>query len=224
MRCLHHMPLSPFCRKVRLVMREKGLDFQLVPHNPWSDTNDLIKLNHACQVPVLVEDDQESTTIADSTAIVEYLEEIYPEVEMMPSNPIDRAEVRRLCQWFDNKFFYEVTFPILREKFYKRFIVKEIPDSISIRYSAHNIKLHIKYISWLLYRRNWLAGSNLSLADISAASQLSVVDYFSSVPWNETAIAKQWYSRIKSRPTFRELLNEYISGIPMPEHYPNLDF
>jgi glutathione S-transferase len=220
---LYHLPLSPFCRKIRLVLREKGLDFSLVEENPWEKRYELLKLNHACQVPVLLESG-DKIAIADSTVIFEYLEEVYPDVPLLPKDSVERAEARRLQQWFDIRFYNEVTVKLLHERVYKRFLKKGMPDSASIRAGTQNIKSHLKYISWLLYRRNWLAGSQLTIADFAAAAHLSVLDYISDVPWEESNLAKQWYARIKSRPAFRELLHDYIGGIPMPAHYPDLDF
>ena len=69
-----------------------------------------------------------------------------------------------------------------------------------------------------------MAGEDYSLADIAAAAHLSTVDYLGDVPWTEHEEAKDWYARIKSRPSFRSLLEDNIPGVPPPKHYADLDF
>ena len=72
--------------------------------------------------------------------------------------------------------------------------------------------------------RDWLAGERMSYADLAAAAHLSAVDYLGDVPWNEDEIAKNWYARIKSRPSFRPMLAETLPGVPPSETYADLDF
>ena len=72
--------------------------------------------------------------------------------------------------------------------------------------------------------RRWLAGDDISMADITAAAHLSAIDYIGDVPWEDHKAAKDWYVRIKSRPSFKPLLDDVIPGFPPPEHYQDLDF
>ena len=94
----------------------------------------------------------------------------------------------------------------------------------ALRAARHNIRYHLAYVGWLVGRRNWLAGDRLTYADLAAAEQLSVADYLGDVPWHENEMAKQWYARIKSRPSFRPLLADLVRGAPPSPHYANLDF
>ena len=82
----------------------------------------------------------------------------------------------------------------------------------------------MEYISWLIDRRNWLAGKDFSVADIYAASFISVLDYLGIVPWSKYEIAKGWYARIKSRPTFRNILKDNLPQVPPSADYSNPDF
>ena len=222
MRVLYHLWLSPFCRKVRIVLREKGLDFELKTENLWQRREEFLALNPAGEVPVLVEED--GAALADSTAICEYLEECYPDPPLLPGQPAERAEVRRLVAWFDRKFSAEVSDNLVGEKILKRFLRRGAPDARAIRAGKENIHYHLDYIGWLTERRSWLAGSSLSLADIAAAAHISAVDYLGDVPWDEHEPAKDWYARIKSRPSFRPILADHIPGEPPPKHYADLDF
>jgi glutathione S-transferase len=64
----------------------------------------------------------------------------------------------------------------------------------------------------------------MTLADFAAAAQLSVLDYSSDVDWDRHAVVKDWYAKIKSRPSFRGLLADQVAGFPPPPHYADLDF
>jgi glutathione S-transferase len=221
-RTLYHLWLSPFSRKVRVALKEKGLDVELKVEKVWERRPEFLSMNAAGTVPVLVEDD--GTTVADSGAICEYLEEVYPERKLMGETPAERAEVRRLLAWFDQKFAREVSDNLYREKIMKRFLRIGEPNSSAIRAGHQNIHYHLDYVAWLTERRRYLAGDRFSLADIAAAAHLSALDYLGDVPWEQHVGAKDWYARIKSRPSFRPLLADHIPGAPPPKHYADLDF
>ena len=222
MRTLHHLWLSPFCRKVRIVLAEKGLDFEVKVEKVWQRREEFLRLNPAGSVPVLVEPD--GAVIAESWVICEYLDEVYPDPPLIGATPAERAETRRLVAWFDGKFHHEVTDNLLTEKLDKRFMGMGGPDSAAIRAGHANIPTHLEYIGYLCERRTWLSGGGLSLADAAAAAHISALDYLGDVPWEEHPAAKDWYVRIKSRPSFRPLLQDRIPGLPPPKHYADLDF
>lgn len=221
-RILYHLPVHPACRRIRLQLHEKKLDFELKAEQIWQRRERFLRLNPAGEVPVLVEPD--SVTIPQAPVISEYLEEVYPEPTLLGESPADRAEVRRLVAWFEQKFGREVTENLVDEKILKRFMKTGHPDSQCIRAGHANIHYHLQYIAWLCDRRTWLAGDDFSLADITAAAALSCVDYIGDVPWSQHPGAKDWYARVKSRPSFRGLLADVIPGLAPPEHYADLDF
>ncbi len=222
MRHLFHLWLSPASRKVRIALAEKGLDFELQVEKIWERREEFLSLNPAGDVPVLVEAD--GSIFSDSQAICEYLDEVYQERPLIGTEPRTRAEVRRLTAWFDHKFGREVSEVLIEEKLMKRFMRLGAPDSAAIRFGQRNIHTHLAYIGYLAERRSWLAGKDLSLADITAGAHLSAVDYLADVPWEDYPQAKEWYARIKSRPSFRAILADFIPGLPPPRHYADLDF
>jgi len=222
MRYLHHFCLQPFSRTLRIALREKSLDFELVEERPGERREELLRLTPSGEVPVLVEPD--GAAYSDCQAIAEYLDEIYPEPTLIGRNPAARAEVRRLAAWFDRKFNREVTARLLDEKIMKRLVRSSQPDSNAIRMATANLHTHLEYIAWLCDRRTWLGGDHFSLADIAAAAHISIVDYLGDVPWETHPGAKDWYARVKSRPSFRPLLADHLPGAPPPRHYADLDF
>lgn len=220
MRTLFHLWLHPFSRKVRLVLDEKSLDFERKVEKIWERRTEFLALNPAGDVPVLIEPD--GTTIANSQVICEYLEEVYPTVNLLGSDPVQRSETRRLVSWFDVKFNREVTDNLVGEKLMKSVLKMGEPHGPSVRAGHANIHYHLDYIGFLTEKRTWLAGDDFSLADIAAAAHLSCVDYIGDVPWEEHEAAHKWYMRVKSRDSFKPLLEDRIPGFNPSDNYENV--
>jgi glutathione S-transferase len=224
---LVHFTLDPFCRRLRLALSEYGVPVELIDEEPWEPSADIFELNPAGTLPVYLED--AATPLSGIEAIGEYLEETKStRISLIPGDAFARAEVRRLTGWFDGKFYAEVSEPVLTEKVIRRFMRRESggggPDTVRVRQAMARLRNHLDYIGHLADRRPWLAGSDLSLADLAAAAHLSAVDYFGDVPWHDYPAAKSWYQRVKSRPSFRPLLADTIRGMAPGPHYANLDF
>jgi glutathione S-transferase len=227
---LFYHPFCPHSRFIRVALNEHGISPRLVEERVWERRKEFLALNPACTTPVLIEEGQ--PPIPGAGVIAEYIDETrgaeLGSVRLLPVESSERIEVRRLMSWFNDKFFAEVTGPLTMERLYKRYIPASAgggaPDTEVIRVARHNIRYHLSYIGWLVRTRDWLAGSRMSYADLAAATHLSSADYLGDVPWNEDDIAKAWYARVKSRPSFRPLLAEMLAGIPPSETYANLDF
>lgn len=194
----------------------------MVLEKPWDRRPEFLELNAAAEVPVLVEEN--GAVVADGSAICEYLDEICPEPPLLGRHPLQRAEVRRLVGWFDGLFDRDVTQNLVGEKIIKRCMGAGTPESRYVRAGYAAIHPHLDYLAWLIEQRRWLAGDSFSLADITAAAHLSCVDYIGDVPWDEHPVVKDWYARVKSRPSFRPLLSDHIPGMSPPPHYADLDF
>ncbi|MEM7520327.1 MAG: glutathione S-transferase family protein [Pseudomonadota bacterium] len=218
---LFHVPLSPFCRKVRLSLAEKKIEVELVEERYWEQDPDFMRRNPAGKVPVLRLD---GIMMSESAAICEYIEETRPDPALLPGDAAGRLEVRRLVDWFDDKFHREVTSKLLYERVNKKLMKQGYPDSANVKAGAKAIKYHLDYLAWLLDHRRWLAGDKMTLADFAAAAHLSALDYISDVDWNRSDVVKDWYAKIKSRPAFRSLLADQVPGFPPPRHYNDLDF
>ena len=218
---LYHVPLSPFCRKVRLVLAEKKMDVELIEERYWEQSTEFLRRNPAGKVPILR---HQGALLTESTPICEYIEELNPEPSLIPNDVEARYEMRRLVSWFDDKFHHEVTSNLLYERVNKKVSGQGFPDSKNIKEGARKIKYHLDYMAWLLEHRRWLAGDTMTLADFAAASHLSSLDYVSEVGGNRSSVVKDWYAKIKSRPAFRNILSDQVSGFPPPRHYNDLDF
>lgn len=224
---LIHFPLDPFSRRMRLALAEYGEAVELIEESPWEPSDDLVALNPAGTLPVFL--DTGGITVCGIEALGEYLEETRGgKTDLLPGKPIARAEIRRLTGWFDTKFYTEVSEPLITEKVVRRFLAREAggggPDMARVRLALQRLPGHLDYISHLVDTRIWLAGEHLSLADLAAAAHVSCVDYLTDIPWADYPAAKSWYQRIKSRPSFRPLLQDSVRGVTPPAAYADLDF
>lgn len=224
---LVHFTLDPFSRRLRLALAEYGVPVELIDEEPWEPSPDIFELNPAGTLPVYLED--ASTPLSGIEAITEYLEETKAQrVRLIPGDAFERAEVRRLAGWFDIKFYAEVSEPLLTEKVIRRFLKRDRggggPDTARVRQAMARMRDHLDYISHLVDHRVWLAGEELSIADLAAAGHISAVDYFGDIPWADYPVAKGWYQRVKSRPSFRPLLADTLRGMAPGAHYADLDF
>jgi glutathione S-transferase len=228
---LTHYPLCPHSRSIRLALGELRLDAALVEEKPWTWRPEFLSVNPAGDLPVL--DTGSGTPICGAYAISEYLADIRADhtgdghgPPLFPGDPDERAEVRRLVAWFHNKCDREVTREFLYEKYYAQASGqgRHAPDSENLRALTSNLRYHLRYVGFLADHRRWLAGEELSFADLAAAGHLSVLDYLGLIAWDDHPAARSWYVRMKSRPAFQPLLADHLPGWTPPTHYSDLDF
>jgi glutathione S-transferase len=230
MATLHHYPFCPHSRFIRLVLAELGVTPTLVEERAWERRPEFLNIDPAGRTPVFVE--PTGLAIPGGGVIAEYLDEtLGPGLNgrrLLPQALAARVEVRRLLDWFLGKFHEEVTGYLVTEKIEKRFMPRETgggsPDMSAIRAARANVHYHLAYIGHLIATRNWLAGRDLTYADLAAAAHLSCADYLGDVPWQVSELAKDWYARVKSRPSFRALLADRVPGMAPASHYDDLDF
>lgn len=232
---LTHFRMCPFSRSIRLAFTELELEPALAEERPWDLRAAFLAINPAGELPVLEMAD--SLLLCGAYSISEFLAEEAENsaidertIRLFPGTPEDRAEVRRLVDWFNGKFSREISRPMLVEKVYPRFAggpagqSHGAPDAELLRALRANLRYHLGYISFLADQRRWLAGDELSFCDLAAAAHLSVIDYLGEVPWEDYPIAKSWYVRLKSRRSFQPLLADRLPGMPPPIAYTDLDF
>ena len=220
---LHQFPLCPFSRKVRLALAEKAIPLELVRVSPWLQEDEFMDLNPAGQTPVLVEPDK-NIVLIDSGAICEYFEETVDRTPLIPGTAANRAEIRRLVTWFDEKLYRDVVSPLMDERMTKRLVSRDPPDTGTLRRAMTSANAHLDYIDYLLDHRRWLAGPVLTMADLAAAAHLSVADYLGGIDWRGHKQTVDWYAVMKSRPSFRSLLTERMEVIMPSAHYDKPDF
>ncbi|WP_035615486.1 glutathione S-transferase family protein [Hyphomonas johnsonii] len=224
MKRLYQWPLDPAGRLVRLVLAEKGEGFERVDSPAWAPHPDVAALGYGAVTPALVSSDATGRVVACGTrAICEHLEEAYPLPALLPADPNERAEARRLWAWVEAGC-EEITDTLLTERVVQWVRRERQPDSEKLRRGAHALRGRLTFLNGLVEINGYLAGRTLSLADLAAAAHLSAYDYFGDVEWNAVPDLKTWYARIKSRPAFRPLLADRIDGTRPVPHYADLDF
>jgi glutathione S-transferase len=227
---LFHHPMLASCRFVRLAFGEYGEELALIEEKPWNRRKEFLALNAAGTLPVLLAEGD--VPIVGAQVIGEYVDEtrgvLKRERRLFAEDPMQRAEIRRLVDWFLTKMESEVTRHMVRERVLKPLMPSDMgggaPDSSAIRAARSNIRQHLKYINWMAGTRHWLAGARISYEDLAAASAISVLDYLGEIDWREHGAAREWYVRVKSRPSFRPLLNDRVRGLSPVSHYADLDF
>lgn len=230
MHTLYHHPMSANSRYVRLILAEYSQTTEFLEEKPWERRMEFLQINPAGDVPVLMVD--EGQFICGGITIGEYLDEtngaMQREKRLLSEKSIERAETRRLVDWFLNKFNSEVTGYLTHERVFKNFIRVEdgggAPNSNVIRAARANLKNHMKYVSALVSSRDWIAGNKISAADMAACAAISVLDYLGEIQWEDDPAAKDWFARMKSRPSYRPLLSDKVITLPPASHYTDLDF
>ena len=129
--------------------------------------------------------------IIGAHVIAEYLDEtrgvLKRDRRLLAEDPMDRAEIRRLADWYLVKTESEVTRHLVRERVLKPLMPEALgggsPDSGAIRAARANVRQHMKYTNWLAGTRHWLAGPRITYADLAAAATLSILDYLGEIDW-----------------------------------------
>ena len=217
--------LDPASRLARLMCAEYGVGLDLEDVKPWLREPKLLEMNPAASGPILIEGSE--PPVVGILAIVDAIENRFAPsavAGLFPAQPSERAEMWRLNEWVLMKLNDEVTRYVFEEKIVKRDKRGATPDPAVLRVAKANLTEHLLYFNWLFATRAWIAGETMTLADFALAAHLSTLDYMGDVDWEASIETRQWYARIKSRPAFRTLLNDRVSGLPAAAGYADLDF
>jgi glutathione S-transferase len=212
---IHDFILSPFGRKLRLALAEKHLAFAMVPVRPWDVSVPIEELTRL-ELP-------DGTVMTDVGACAEYIDEIQPEPRLMPASPLARAQARRWSNWLDGPMWRSVTAIVLSERVLARHGGMGTGGPEALKASLTVLRTCLAQVEQQVEREGSLVDAT-TIADLSLAAHLSCLDYFGDVPWQTLPATREWYARIKSRPSFRPLLNETLPGFVPVAHYGDLDF
>jgi len=197
---LYDYPQCPFCRKTRVALAEKEIEYKRIIvdlRKKEQKKEEFLKLNPYGKVPVLVDN---STVIYESSVINEYLDEKYPEPPLMPSEPSERARVRILADFCESRF-HTPWFNIYLQMTFK---TEDKRDKELIEESKHELNEHLSCINEVLEGREYLAGG-YSLADIAFTPRVAMFDSLNIQIPPEFKNVTEWMDRIKSRPSYHAL-------------------
>lgn len=168
---------SPFVRKVRIVLAEKKLDYELILDNPWGDDALINAHNPLGKVPCLIMD--ENGVLFDSRVIVEYLDTLSPVSRLIPPPGRERIEVKRWEATADG--IMDAAAFVYTEN--NRRTEQQRSESM-INRQLHKIKSALTYMEKNLSEQNYCMGANLGLADIAVGCALEYLDLrFPDIEW-----------------------------------------
>lgn len=214
MRRLIHLVFSPASRLVRLMLSEK----RLVCDPQGAD-------DAGAHLPIFI--DLDGTRCEGLWAVVDHLEGNYPEYPLVPEDAAMRGEALRWLDWTMGALADKVTKKIIYEKASPRFTggyTRSTPDMNIIRGGREALREMLPMLGKTVEERGNLAGRVCTISDLALAAHLSALDYFGEMPWDANAAVREWYVRMKSRPSFRSLLADRVPGQPPVAHYAELDF
>jgi glutathione S-transferase len=194
---LYRHPISIMPWRVAIALHEKGLPFDEIDvdvHSSPQRTPEFLRLNPFGQIPV-IEDD--GLVVAESIAILEYLEERHPHPALMPSAPAERAIVRQLMCWSTDYW----------PPAWKKWMAPRLPGGEwtdeSVREGRRQIAAHLDVLEPYVAARDWLAGAN-SLADVCYAPLVLVLEHvgLAGEITGRPGVSR-WADRLRARPAFR---------------------
>ena len=218
---LYHYQLCPSSRFIRLLLDEYKIEHITQLENYWKPQDEFLLINPAGHLPVLI--DISNFPIIGFNACVEYIRDMVLKPNIFPDDYKKKAEIYRLYHWFDTLFKKEVLDPIIYEKVFSRVIENLTPNSLNLRNGIQNLGFHLKYLEYLLKDKDFLVGDTITSCDFFAAANLSVLDYLGLLNLNDHPKLRVWYFKLKSRPSFKNILKDYIVGLTPHENYKLLD-
>lgn len=182
---LYGAPLSPFVRKVRLLLAEKGLDYQLHIIAPGAQPEWYYDISPLGRIPGFRDGD---VNLADSSVIAQYLEEQYPEhTPLYGHNAVERAQIRWLEKYADYELAPHTTFCIFMNRALNP-TRNKVCDEAAVQQALHQVlPKHFDYLEKTLGQREWLVGEHLSVADLAVVTQLISMQH-----GGETVSADRW--------------------------------
>ena len=195
-------PLSPFVRKVHLVATEKGIAVETVLSNPAQPAPEFLAASPFRKIPALQHGD---FTLADSTAIVTYLDALHPDPPMLPGDARNKA----MAVWFE-EFADTVLTPAGGKIVFNRFVGPKflgLPgDEVAAKQGELDLVPLLDYLEGVAPETEWLTGSALSIGDIAVASVFRTLSYVGFEP-NAAKHPRTaaWYLRVCARPAWQEV-------------------
>ena len=189
-------PVSPFVRKVHLAAAEKGLEIETVLFDPRNPPAGFLAASPFRKIPALQDGDY---TLADSTAIVAYLEALHPSPALLPADPKARGQAIWLEEFADT-----ILTPAGGKIVFNRFVgpkLMGVPgDEEAALQGEAEIAPILDWLNGAVPAEGWLAGEGFGVGDIAVASVLRTMGYVGFEP--DTAkhpATAAWYARVVSR-------------------------
>jgi glutathione S-transferase len=199
--------LSPFVRKVRCVLTEKAIPYELVATNPFDKSADFVRRSPLGRIPAL--EDEQGRSLADSTVIVEYLEERFPTPALFPRDPYERARVRWFDEYADGGMAPSLTAKIFFQRVISAKLIKGGCDEGIVQNALKELPTFLGYLERELAGHQFLVAETFTLADISVACQLVNLRHAGvEVDAAKFPAVAAWFERVVGRPSLKALVEQ----------------
>lgn len=211
---LYEHPLSPYAQKVKIALREKTVPFEpQTPLDPaaggWS--KDLIEASPRIEVPALVDG---GVRIFDSTIILEYIEETWPEPALLPRDPAQRARLRMIEDVCDTQY-EAINWGVLEIHYFRRG-EGAVADRLRATAARQTAAMH-RWLEGQIGGRDWFNGESFGWGDLSVGPYVQISAWIGNPPAEGSALAA-WLARIRERPSVSRTFEEAEATLPqMPE-------
>ena len=189
---------SPYVRKVRVVLAEKKIDYELLIDSPWTPDNDIARYNPLGKIPVLVLDDE--STLFDSRVIVEYLDNVAPNNRLIPTSGRERILVKR----------WEALADGVCDAAAAAFLEAKRPEGEKsaswIERQRDKVVRSLEVITEELGENPWCFGNSFTLADIGVGTALGYLAFrFPDIDWKgQHPSLARLYDKLMQRPSFQD--------------------
>ncbi|MGC8536589.1 MAG: glutathione S-transferase family protein [Rhizomicrobium sp.] len=202
--------VSPFVRKVRVVLIEKGIDYRLDPVNPFAPQPEFLAISPLKRIPVLRDTDlPEPNTLPDSSVICDYLEHKYPEPALYPKAAFARARALWFEEYADSAVAETIGRGLFFERIVKRMLRQEPDEAVCTKTLTQKIPPLFDYLEREIGTREFLVEDHFSIADITVGSMFVNFLHAGEVPSKERWPQLSAYvARIHARPSFAGLVAE----------------
>ncbi|HEY2068023.1 MAG TPA: glutathione S-transferase family protein [Rhizomicrobium sp.] len=202
--------VSPFVRKVRVFLAEKGVDYTLEQVNPFRPPPEFLAISPMKRIPVLRDTDQpEPNTLPDSSVICDYLEHKFPTPALYPADPMQRARALWFEEYADSILAATIGPGLFFERVVKRMMRSETDEEICTRTLSEKLPPLFDYLETELGGALYFVGGAFSIADITVATMLVNFDHA-----GEKLDASRWphlaafMTRLHERPSFKACIDE----------------
>jgi glutathione S-transferase len=201
---------SPFVRKVRVALAEKGVEYTLDQINPFAPPPEFLLISPLKRIPVLRDSDlPEPNTLPDSSIICDYLEQKYPNPPLYPKNAYQRARALWFEEYCDSVVATNIGGGLFFERIVKKLLRQQPDESVAQKTITEKLPPLFDYLNKEVSGREFVAGDAFSIADISIGTMF--VNYahagetIDAGRWSELA---KYIARVHARPSFKAVIDE----------------
>lgn len=200
--------LSPFVRKVCVVLAEKGAEFQIEQINPFSPPPEFLAISPLKRIPVLRDTDvPEPNTLPDSSIICDYLERKFPTPQLYPADPFQRARALWFEEYADSMMASNLVGTLFFQRVVKRMMRQETDETICANAVNKHMPVAFDYLETEI-SGDYLAGGMFSIADISVATMLVNIRHAGEdIDANRWPKFRAYIEKLHDRPSFRKLID-----------------